>query len=97
MRVFTRGDMGRFSQHCITWYGGRHQRNCLCSPETYADGSIPVNKNDIIINLPYVPGCGMWFDHHISEEIKLKDIGPFKGSSRWPPVPPGSFMIFTKP
>jgi hypothetical protein len=22
----------------------------------------------------------MWFDHHISEEIKLKDIGKFKGS-----------------
>jgi hypothetical protein len=49
-------------------------------PRPMQDGSIEVNKNDIILNLPYVPGCGMWFDHHISEEIKLKDIGSFKGS-----------------
>jgi hypothetical protein len=36
-------------------------------------------RRTIIINLPYVKGCGIWFDHHISEEKKIPDIGKFKG------------------
>ena len=32
-----------------------------------------------MVNLPYVKGCGLWFDHHVSEEAKLSDIGEFKG------------------
>ncbi|MHC5020562.1 MAG: hypothetical protein ACYTGX_10695 [Planctomycetota bacterium] len=32
------------------------------------------------MNLPYVKGCGMWFDHHVSEQRKLEEIGEFKGA-----------------
>ncbi|MFC2004589.1 exopolyphosphatase, partial [Chloroflexota bacterium] len=48
-------------------------------PKDMQDGKIPVSENDIVINLPYVKGCGIWFDHHISEEKKIPDIGVFKG------------------
>jgi hypothetical protein len=48
-------------------------------PKDVQDGKIPVTQDDIIVNLPFVPGCGMWFDHHVSEERKLDNIGSFKG------------------
>lgn len=36
-------------------------------PKDLQDGKIEVNENDILANVPYVEGCGMWFDHHSSE------------------------------
>ena len=28
---------------------------------------VEVNENDCLANVPYVEGCGLWFDHHSSE------------------------------
>jgi len=36
-------------------------------PKDLQDGKIEVTENDILTNVPYAPGCGMWFDHHASE------------------------------
>jgi hypothetical protein len=30
-----------------------------------------VTANDVLVNIPYVPGCGLWFDHHASEDERL--------------------------
>ncbi len=48
-------------------------------PKDLQDGIIEVTSNDVLANVPYVKGCGMWFDHHISENIRLGDI-KFEGS-----------------
>jgi hypothetical protein len=80
MRVFTRGDMDGLTSIVLLSLVENIGEITFAHPKDMQDGSVKVNKDDIIINLPYVPGCGIWFDHHISEEIKLKDIGPFKGS-----------------
>ena len=80
MRVFTRGDMDGLTSIVLLSLVEDISEIAFAHPRPMQDGSIEVNKNDIILNLPYVPGCGMWFNHHISEEIKLKDIGKFKGS-----------------
>ncbi|MCL2095442.1 MAG: exopolyphosphatase [Oscillospiraceae bacterium] len=50
-------------------------------PKDLQDGIIHVTENDVLTNVPYVPGCGMWFDHHSSEEERVKDV-EFKGESR---------------
>jgi nanoRNase/pAp phosphatase (c-di-AMP/oligoRNAs hydrolase) len=42
-------------------------------PKDMQDGAIEVTENDILTNLPYVPGCHLCFDHHSSEEIRNKD------------------------
>lgn len=39
-------------------------------PKDMQDGAIEVTENDILTNLPYVPGCHLCFDHHSSEEIR---------------------------
>jgi nanoRNase/pAp phosphatase (c-di-AMP/oligoRNAs hydrolase) len=36
-------------------------------PKDMQDGKVAVTAQDILTNLPYVPGCGMCFDHHSSE------------------------------
>ncbi len=46
-------------------------------PKDVQDGKIAVTDNDILTNLPYVPGCHLCFDHHPSEETRTKDLsGP---------------------
>jgi len=50
-------------------------------PKDVQDGKVEVNGNDVIANLPFVAGCGLWFDHHVSEEERLNlDKLDFKGA-----------------
>ncbi len=43
-------------------------------PKDVQDGKVEVNENDILTNLPYVPGCYRCFDHHASEQIRNQDV-----------------------
>ena len=46
-------------------------------PKDVQDGKVEVTPNDILTNLPYVPGCHLCFDHHASEEIRTREFtGP---------------------
>lgn len=36
-------------------------------PKDMQDGIVDITENDITTNLPYVPGCFIAFDHHLSE------------------------------
>lgn len=54
-------------------------------PKDMQDGVIAVTENDIIANLPFVPGCGLWFDHHSSELTRNAPEIEFKGETRVAP------------
>jgi nanoRNase/pAp phosphatase (c-di-AMP/oligoRNAs hydrolase) len=41
-------------------------------PKDMQDGLIEITERDISTNLPYVPGVGLAFDHHLSETIRNK-------------------------
>jgi nanoRNase/pAp phosphatase (c-di-AMP/oligoRNAs hydrolase) len=43
-------------------------------PKDVQAGKIEVTDNDILTNLPYVPGCHLCFDHHQSEEIRTHGL-----------------------
>ncbi|MDR0819898.1 MAG: exopolyphosphatase, partial [Oscillospiraceae bacterium] len=51
-------------------------------PKDIQDGLIEVDSNDILANIPYVKGCGLWFDHHSSESERLGSDIVFEGVSR---------------
>jgi len=51
-------------------------------PKDLQDGNVRVTANDILANVPYVPGCGMWFDHHTSEWERIGKPEGFVGSLR---------------
>ncbi|HYC04201.1 MAG TPA: exopolyphosphatase [Azospirillaceae bacterium] len=40
-------------------------------PKDMQDGKIAIGPNDITCNLPYVPGCHLAFDHHLSEMYRV--------------------------
>ena len=65
---------------------------CLVHPKDVQDRKIRVGKNDVIANLPYVEGCGLWFDHHISEITRLTSKVVVKGSYEL--MPSASRVIF---
>ena len=39
-------------------------------PKDMQDGIIDISERDITTNLPYVPGCHLAFDHHLSETLR---------------------------
>ncbi|WP_027849247.1 exopolyphosphatase [Marinospirillum minutulum] len=39
-------------------------------PKDMQDGKIEIDPNDITTNLPYVAGCYLAFDHHLSETVR---------------------------
>ena len=51
-------------------------------PKDMQDNKIKITPNDILANVPFVNGCGLWFDHHSSEHERLKLDGKFKGASK---------------
>ena len=54
-------------------------------PKDLQDGAFAVTSQDILANVPYVAGCGMWFDHHSSEIERVVGKIPFKGDCRLAP------------
>lgn len=60
-------------------------------PKDLQDGKVEVSKKDVLANVPYVEGCGLWFDHHTSESDRLGDI-EFKGVSK--PLPSCARVIY---
>ena len=42
-------------------------------PKDMQDGTILISDRDITTNMPYVPGCHLAFDHHLSETIRVEE------------------------
>jgi oligoribonuclease NrnB/cAMP/cGMP phosphodiesterase (DHH superfamily) len=54
-------------------------------PKDLQDNKIEVSETDVIANVPFVEGCGLWFDHHSSEHERLQLEGKFRGASEFAP------------
>jgi nanoRNase/pAp phosphatase (c-di-AMP/oligoRNAs hydrolase) len=51
-------------------------------PKDLQDGLVEVGSDDVLANVPYVPGAALWFDHHTSEAARLGSDLVFEGESR---------------
>lgn len=54
-------------------------------PKDLQDGAFEVTANDILTNVPFVPGCGLWFDHHLTEVQRVNGKTEFQGECRVAP------------
>ena len=54
-------------------------------PKDLQDGLVEVNENDCLANVPFVKGCGLWFDHHLSETERNAYEGQYHGRSEQKP------------
>jgi nanoRNase/pAp phosphatase (c-di-AMP/oligoRNAs hydrolase) len=71
MRLVTRADLDGLACAVLLRQVKTIETVKFAHPKDMQDGRIPVDRNDIIANLPYVQGTGMWFDHHYSESLRM--------------------------
>ena len=82
MRLLTRSDFDGSVCTAILEELGLIDDILYVHPKDLQDNKIAVTKNDILANVPFVDGCGLWFDHHSSEYERLQLDGRFKGASK---------------
>lgn len=85
MRLVTRSDFDGLACGALLLEVGIIDSWKFAHPKDLQDGLIEINENDCLANVPYVEGCGLWFDHHSSEHERLQLQGKYKGESRITP------------
>ena len=85
MRLVTRSDFDGLACGALLLEAGIIDSWKFAHPKDLQDGLVEVNENDCLANVPYVEGCGLWFDHHSSEHERLELEGKYKGESRITP------------
>ena len=85
MRLITRSDFDGLACGALLESLGLVSEWLFVHPKDIQDGLVEATKNDIVANVPYIHGCGLWFDHHSSEEERLGYDVKFEGVSRKAP------------
>jgi nanoRNase/pAp phosphatase (c-di-AMP/oligoRNAs hydrolase) len=85
MKLITRSDFDGLACGALLLYMGIINDWQFVHPKDIQDGLVKVTDNDILTNIPYVPGCKLWFDHHASETVRLGKTAYFEGVSRKAP------------
>jgi len=94
MRLLTRSDFDGLACAVLLVEAGVVNEYKFVHPKDVQDGLIEVTRNDVLANIPYLAGCGLWFDHHSSEDErqKLTEKFHFEGDSR--PAPSCARVIY---
>ena len=85
MRLVTRSDFDGLACGALLKDAGIIDSWTFAHPKDLQDGLVEINENDCLANVPYVEGCGLWFDHHSSEHERQQLAGKYKGESRITP------------
>ncbi|MDR2445144.1 MAG: exopolyphosphatase [Spirochaetaceae bacterium] len=92
MRLITRSDFDGLVCGALLETMGLVDEWLFVHPKDIQDGLVEATKNDIVANVPYIKGCGLWFDHHSSEKKRLGSDIKFDGVSR--PAPSCARVIY---
>ena len=71
MRLVTRSDFDGLACGALLLEAGIIDHWKFAHPKDLQDGLVEINEDDCLANVPYVEGCGLWFDHHSSEHEYL--------------------------
>lgn len=93
MKLLTRSDFDGLVSAVLLVEAGVVDDFQFVHPKDVQEGIVKVTPNDVLANIPYVHGCGLWFDHHVSEMERLNfQTLDFKGDSR--PAPSAAQVIW---
>ncbi len=67
MRLITRADFDGLVCAVLMVEKGVVDNYEFVHPKDVQDGKVDVTGDDVLANVPYSQGCGLWFDHHESE------------------------------
>jgi len=82
MRLLTRSDFDGLICAVLLKHIGKMDQWEFIHPKDIQDGLIEVTADDILANVPYTSGVGLWFDHHSSEKERLHFDFEFNGASQ---------------
>ncbi|EGX73054.1 hypothetical protein HMPREF9022_03269 [Erysipelotrichaceae bacterium 2_2_44A] len=85
MRLLTRSDFDGLACAVFLKEAGVIDHWKFVHPKDLQDGLVEVTREDCLANVPFVEGCGLWFDHHSSEEERNAYKGKYRGESRTSP------------
>ena len=86
MRLLTRSDFDGLICAVLLKQVERIDRIEFVHPKDLQDGKVAVTADDVLANVPHVPGCGLWFDHHATEIDRVVNVGvPFRGACHLAP------------
>jgi len=74
MRLLTRSDFDGLACAALLKEVNVIDSYKFVHPKDLQDGIVEVNEGDVLANVPYVEGCGLWFDHHTSEQERLSGV-----------------------
>ncbi len=92
MRLVTRSDFDGLACAALLKDAGIIDSWLFAHPKDLQDGKVFIRPSDCLANVPYVKGCGLWFDHHSSEDERLELKGKYRGESR--PAPSCARIIY---
>ena len=79
MRLITRSDFDGLACAVLLREVEQIESVDFVHPKDVQDGKVQVGRDDILTNLPYVHGAGLWFDHHSSEITRNEDTVSYRG------------------
>lgn len=83
MRLVTRSDFDGLVSAMLLKKLDMIDEMTFVHPKDMQDGKVEITENDILTNVPFVEGCGLWFDHHASELKRSIEEGfSYKGEVR---------------
>ncbi|HZF08265.1 MAG TPA: exopolyphosphatase [Thermoanaerobaculia bacterium] len=80
MRLVTRGDLDGLTCAVLLSLNEQIDRIVLVHPQDISDGRADIQPGDVIANLPYHPGCALWFDHHLHTATQNIPPEAFRGT-----------------
>lgn len=92
MRLLTRSDFDGLACAVFLKEAGVIDHYKFVHPKDLQDGIVEVGPDDCLANVPFVEGCGLWFDHHSSETERNAYQGKYVGASR--PSPSAAHVVY---
>jgi oligoribonuclease NrnB/cAMP/cGMP phosphodiesterase (DHH superfamily) len=85
LRLVTRSDFDGLICAVLLKHIGKVDFIKFVHPKDLQDGIFSVTADDVLTNVPFVPGCGLWFDHHATEIDRVVGKYSFNGECRLAP------------
>lgn len=92
MRLLTRDDFDGLACAALLSEKGVVDSYYFVHPREIQAGNIAVAETDVLANVPYTQGCGLWFSHHTNEDDPKHMKIRFEGDAR--PAPSTTQVIW---
>jgi hypothetical protein len=92
MRLVTRPDLDGLTCAVLLSRCERIDSIALVQPQEIADRLVEVGADDVLTNVPFHPGCGLWFDNHLLTDARSTPPAGFRG--RYAQAPSAARVVY---